>query len=94
MKKVDFSQIEVEMIDGKMAKADLQHGENGLGNQIYMQARELKWKDLGRKIYYANGEVEINDDYCITIECETEEELQETFEKLQSEGYKCKISTL
>lgn len=39
-------------------------------------------------------EVEINDDYCITIECETEEELQETFEKLQSEGYKCKISTL
>ena len=50
MKKVDFSQIEVEMIDGKMAKADLQHGENGLGNQIYMQARELKWKDLGRKI--------------------------------------------
>ena len=39
-------------------------------------------------------EVEINDDYCITIECETEEELQETFGKLQSEGYKCKISTL
>ena len=39
-------------------------------------------------------EVEINDDYCITIECETEEELEETFEKLQSEGYKCKISTL
>lgn len=39
-------------------------------------------------------EIEINDDYCITIECETEEELQETFEKLQSEGYKCKISTL
>ena len=39
-------------------------------------------------------EVEINDDYCIMIECETEEELEETFEKLQSEGYKCKISTL
>ena len=39
-------------------------------------------------------EIEINDDYCITIECETEEELEETFEKLQSEGYKCKISTL
>ena len=39
-------------------------------------------------------EVEINDEYCITIECETEEELEETFEKLQSEGYKCKISTL
>lgn len=62
MKKVDFSQIEVEMIDGKMAKADLQHGENGLGNQIYMQARELKWKDLGRKIYYAEGEVEISEE--------------------------------
>ena len=39
-------------------------------------------------------EVEINEEYCITVECETEEELEETFEKLQSEGYKCKISTL
>ena len=61
-KKVDFSQIEVEMIDGKMAKADLQHGENGLPNQIYMQAREIKWKDFGKRLYYAEGEVELNDE--------------------------------
>lgn len=39
-------------------------------------------------------EVEINEEYCITVECDTEEELEETFEKLQSEGYKCHISTL
>ena len=39
-------------------------------------------------------EVDINDDYCITVECDSEEELEETFEKLQSEGYKCRISTL
>ena len=30
----------------------------------------------------------------IVIECESEEEAQETFEKLQSEGYKCRVSTL
>ena len=62
MKKVDFSQIEVEMIDGKMAKADLQHGENGLGNQLYMQGRDIRECELGRKIYFAEGEIEITDD--------------------------------
>ena len=47
MKKVDFSKIELEMIDGTMREADFQHGENGLPNQVYMQAREIKWKELG-----------------------------------------------
>ena len=62
MKKVDFSKIMVEMIDGKKAPVDLQHGENGLANQIYIQAREIKWRDLGRRMYYAEGEVELNDE--------------------------------
>ena len=64
MKKVDFSKIELEMIDGSMKTADFQHGENGLANQIYMQAREIKWKDLGRKIYEADGAVELNSAEC------------------------------
>lgn len=62
MKKVDFSKIMVEMIDGTKAPVDFQHGENGLANQIYMQAREIKWRDLGRKMYYAEGEVDLTDE--------------------------------
>ena len=62
MKKVDFSKIELEMIDGKMCEADFQHGENGLPNQVYMQAREIKWKELGVKMYHAKGEVELTDE--------------------------------
>ena len=62
MVKVDFSKIQVETIDGSMQKIDMQHGENGLANQIYMGAREIKWRDFGRKLYYAEGEVELTDE--------------------------------
>ena len=62
MKKVDFSKIELEMIDGTTQKADFQHGENGLANQIYMGAREIKVQDLGRKMYYADGDVELTEE--------------------------------
>ena len=62
MIKVDFSKIELEMIDGSKTTVDLQHGENGLANQIYMQAREIKWKELGLKLYHAEGEVELKDE--------------------------------
>lgn len=62
MVKVDFSKIELEMIDGNKKTVDFQHGENGLANQIYMGAREIKWRDLGRRLYYAEGEIELNDE--------------------------------
>ena len=62
MVKVDFSKIELEMIDGSKKTVDFQHGENGLANQIYMGAREIKWRDLGRKLYYAEGDVELTDE--------------------------------
>ena len=62
MAKVNFSKIELEMIDGSKKIADFQHGENGLANQIYMGAREIKWRDFGRKLYYAEGEVELTDE--------------------------------
>lgn len=62
MRKVDFSKIELEMIDGTTQRADFQHGENGIANQIYMQAREIKWKDFGKKLYYAEGEIELTDE--------------------------------
>ena len=64
MVKVDFSKIELEMIDGNKKTVDFQHGENGLANQIYMGAREIKWRDLGRRLYYAEGEIELSEDEC------------------------------
>lgn len=62
MTKVDFSKIELEMIDGDKTLVDFQHGENGLPNQIYMQAREIKWKEFGSRLYHADGEVELTDE--------------------------------
>ena len=67
MVKVDFSKIELEMIDGNKKTVDFQHGENGLANQIYMGAREIKWRDLGRRLYYAEGEIELNDEEVVYI---------------------------
>lgn len=61
MKKVDFSKIEIVLIDGTKKKTDFQHGENGLGNQLYMTGRDIEACELGKKIFYADGEVELSD---------------------------------
>lgn len=78
------SGFDIELLDMELAEIET----IDMGLLGFDEEKEEKPGTSERK------EVEINDDYCITIECETEEELQETFEKLQSEGYKCKISTL
>lgn len=36
----------------------------------------------------------IMEKFQVVVDCQNEEELQETFEKLQKEGYECSISTL
>jgi hypothetical protein len=61
MKKVDFSKIEIVLIDGTKMKTDFQHGENGIGNQLYMTGRDIEACELGKKIYFADGEVELSD---------------------------------
>ena len=38
-------------------------------------------------------EATINEEYNIVIECDSEEELEKTFNELQRQGYNCKIST-
>ena len=38
-------------------------------------------------------EATINEEYNIVIECDSEEELEKTFNELQGQGYNCKIST-
>ena len=61
MKKVDFSKIEMVLIDGTKVKTDFQHGENGIGNQLYMTGRDIEACELGKKIYFADGEGELDE---------------------------------
>ena len=59
MKKIDFSKIEYENIDGKKAVVDVRVG---IGNQIYFNAQDIKVRDLGRKIYQSKDEIELTDE--------------------------------
>ena len=59
MKKVDFSKVTMEDIKGEPMPGDF---HEVLGNQLYMQGRDIKECELGRKIYFAEGEVELTDD--------------------------------
>ena len=59
MKKVDFSKVTMEDIKGEPMPGDF---HEVLGNQLYMQGRDIKECELGRKIYFAEGEIEITDD--------------------------------
>ena len=57
MKKIDFRKIQVENIEGIKNEADV---SKQLGNQLYMQGRNIEECELGRDIYH-NGEVELSD---------------------------------
>jgi hypothetical protein len=59
MKKVNFREIVIEDIHGNPMPGDF---HEVLGNQLYMQGRDIKECELGRKIYFAEGEIEITDD--------------------------------
>jgi hypothetical protein len=61
MKKVDFSKITIKDIEGNDVQANFQ---KQLGNQLYMQGRNIEECELGRRIYHAEGEVELTDDEC------------------------------
>lgn len=39
-------------------------------------------------------DIEFNESYSVVVQCINEEECEEVFNKLTSEGYKCKVSTL
>lgn len=58
MTKVNFRTITFKDIEDKDQLFDCQ---KELGNAIYMQAADIEERDLGRKIYYADGEVELTD---------------------------------
>lgn len=58
MTKVNFKTITFKDIEDKEQLFDCQ---KEIGNAIYMQAADIEERDLGRKIYYADGEVELTD---------------------------------
>ena len=56
--KVNFSKIIIKDIEGRDVQADFQRQ---LGNQLYMQGRDIEECELGKRIYFAQGEVELSD---------------------------------
>ena len=64
MKKVNFREIVIEDIHGNPMPGDF---HEVLGNQLYMQGRDIKECELGRKIYFAEGEIELTDEEVAAI---------------------------
>ena len=58
MTKVDFKTIPFRDIEDREQPFDCQ---KNLGNAIYMQADNIEERDLGRRIYYADGDVELTE---------------------------------
>lgn len=58
MIKADFSKVKLKDIEGNVVTADFQ---KQIGNQLYMQGHDIEECELGKKIYFANGEVELSD---------------------------------
>lgn len=58
MAKVDFAKIIVKDIEDHDLIFNIQ---KQLGNQLYMQGQNIEECELGRKIYHAKGEVELDD---------------------------------
>lgn len=56
--KVNFSKIIIKDIEGRDVPADFQ---KQLGNQLYMQGHDIEECELGKRIYFTDGEVELSD---------------------------------
>lgn len=55
---VNFTKVQIKDIEGKEQMADF---SAQLGNQLYMTGRNIDECELGKRIYFAKGEVELND---------------------------------
>ena len=63
MIKVDFRQIPVKDIEGNVQQVDM---SKALGNQLYMQGKDIVECELGRDIWH-KGEVELNDQQVVIV---------------------------
>ena len=58
MKKVNFKELVIADIEGKEQKIDI---SKLLGNQLYMEGQDIEACELGKRIYFADGDVELTD---------------------------------
>lgn len=57
MAKIDFNNILVKDIEERDLKLSI---KKDLGNLLYMHGQNIEECELGRKIYYAEGTIELN----------------------------------
>lgn len=57
-RKINFKEIAVKDINGNEQKVDV---SQLLGNQLYMEGQNIEECELGKKIYFAEGEIELTD---------------------------------
>ena len=57
-RKINFKEIAVKDINGNEQKVDV---SQLLGNQLYMEGQNIEECELGKKVYFAEGEVELTE---------------------------------
>ena len=55
-RKINFKEIAVKDINGNEQKVDV---SQLLGNQLYMEGQNIEECELGKKIYFAEREIEL-----------------------------------
>ena len=64
MARVNFGKVVIKTIEGKDAEVDFR---KTLGNQLYMQGKDIEECELGKRIYYAEDAVELSDKECDVV---------------------------
>ena len=86
---------------GKMSKESVLEFAEDIDlnfDEIALPDTTIDFTDQGGEIAESEGkekpDIEFNESYSVVVQCINEEECEEVFNKLTSEGYKCKVSTL
>lgn len=58
MKKINFTALPVQDIEGNMQRVNI---AKHIGNQLYMQGMDIEECELGKTIYYSDGEIELDE---------------------------------
>ena len=58
MKKINFTALPVQDIEGNMQSVNI---AKHIGNQLYMQGVDIEECELGKTIYYSEGDIELDE---------------------------------
>ena len=64
MARVNFGKVVIKTITGEDAEVDFR---KDVRNQLYMQGKDIEECELGKRIYYAEGRVELSDKECDVV---------------------------